>query len=59
VAYPRLRATYISMCRGTAAGEFYDKNKDSIDWDMVIFNPPYVYGVLLHSFHYFWTLSDI
>ncbi|CAL1707448.1 unnamed protein product [Somion occarium] len=32
-----------------AAWAWYEKNKAAIQWDLVVFNPPYVYGPIIHE----------
>ncbi|KIK63983.1 hypothetical protein GYMLUDRAFT_40198 [Collybiopsis luxurians FD-317 M1] len=32
-----------------AAWEFYNTNKASISWDLVVLNPPYVFGPVIHD----------
>lgn len=32
-----------------AAWEFYEQNKSKILWDLVVLNPPYVYGPPIHA----------
>lgn len=32
-----------------AAWDFVDKNKGSIGWDLVVLNPPYVFGPIIHD----------
>ncbi|EPQ50349.1 NAD P-binding protein [Gloeophyllum trabeum ATCC 11539] len=32
-----------------AAWEFVEKNKGSIGWDLVVLNPPYVFGPIIHD----------
>ncbi|THH19273.1 hypothetical protein EW146_g1844 [Bondarzewia mesenterica] len=34
-----------------AAWEFVEKNKSSIGWDLVVLNPPYVFGPPIHEIH--------
>jgi hypothetical protein len=36
-----------------AAWDFYEKNKASIKWDMVVLNPPSVFGVSIIPFCFF------
>ncbi|OSD07837.1 NAD-P-binding protein [Trametes coccinea BRFM310] len=32
-----------------AAWEFYEKNKDTLSWDLVVLNPPFVFGPAIHD----------
>ena len=32
-----------------AAWEFYEKNKANISWDLVVLNPAFVYGPIIHA----------
>ena len=32
-----------------AAWDFYEKNKNVIPWDLVVLNPPYIFGPILHE----------
>ncbi|KAI0367230.1 NAD-P-binding protein [Pilatotrama ljubarskyi] len=32
-----------------AAWEFYEKNKASLSWDLVVLNPPFVFGPVIHE----------
>ena len=32
-----------------AAWEFYEQNKASLPWDLVVLNPPFVYGPIMHE----------
>ncbi|CDO69083.1 hypothetical protein BN946_scf184992.g32 [Trametes cinnabarina] len=32
-----------------AAWEFYEKNKASLSWDLVVLNPPFVFGPVIHA----------
>lgn len=32
-----------------AAWAFYEKNKASLSWDLVVLNPPFVFGPVLHA----------
>ncbi|KAI0926024.1 hypothetical protein AcW1_008303 [Taiwanofungus camphoratus] len=32
-----------------AAWEFVERNKDKIGWDLVVLNPPYVFGPVIHA----------
>ncbi|KAF5391121.1 hypothetical protein D9757_003042 [Collybiopsis confluens] len=32
-----------------AAWDFYEKHKASVSWDLVVFNPPFVFGPIIHD----------
>ncbi|OBZ78027.1 NADPH-dependent methylglyoxal reductase GRE2 [Grifola frondosa] len=32
-----------------AAWEFYEKNKSAVEWNLVVLNPPFVFGPILHA----------
>lgn len=32
-----------------AAWDFYEKNKSKVSWDLVVLNPPFVFGPVIHA----------
>ena len=41
-----------------AAWDFYAKNKDAVGWDLVVINPPWVFGPVLHAVSSPQTLNE-
>ncbi|KAE9389481.1 NAD(P)-binding protein [Gymnopus androsaceus JB14] len=48
-ALPMSKYQASKMLAERAAWKFFEDNKDSLKWDLVVFNPPFVFGPIMHD----------